>query len=51
MLFRTSFHILVLKIPVNVSFYRLSTSGFTTEPSLNEKISFTRSGEKTFKKF
>ena len=30
-------------------FYSLSTSGFKTEASFNEEISFMRSGEKAFK--
>ena len=50
MLFRTSSHIFCAK---NISdcaiFHSLSTSGFKTEASFNEKISFMRSEEEAFK--
>ena len=49
-LFGTNSHIFHAKnISECVTFYSFSTSGFKTEASFNEKISFMRSGEKTFK--
>ena len=50
MLLHTSSHIFCTKhISECAIFYSLSTSGFKTEASFNEKISFMRSGEKVFK--
>ena len=50
MLLQTSSHIFCAKI-INewTIFYPHSTSGFKTEASFNEKISFMRSGKKVFK--
>ena len=48
---RTSSHILCAEITSECAICcSLSTSGFKTEGSFNEKISFMRSGEKVFKR-
>ena len=48
---RTSSHILCAEITSKCAiFCSLNTSGFKTEASFNEKVSFMRSGEKVFKR-
>ena len=51
MLFCTSFRILVLKIPVNVSFYRLNTSGFNTDHHLMRKFLSQSQEKRRLKRF